>query len=536
MGAEVEVSARDRPETQNNNDKSYEFNCWQSDKVFNHVWGLDLFNLYSPEAISNMIKNPIANNQALRRLSNELYSASGLYTQCVDYCTAMPTLDYVIIPKGKSKTKREKNRKLMELALKTIRHKEFVRDALFKSMIDGVAFYYCETAKPKPDNRKFLQDYDVEGLLEINETGVNISMLPLPPDFTRIVARKNNSYVLALDLEYFNIYISSEDKERKLRLYPKKVRDAYYKWQRGGTVGRWFILDNDHTIVNKVRSKMEEVWGRPLCLAAIKNILYGMYFQDTARGTLDEVNNRIFYETFPEGKDKGSCALTNVQQKQQHETVRDAILHKNGQKRAAFFSVAAGTKLDSIDPDLSLLDEKNSSYIQDQIGIDLGFMANLLSGTGSGSYAAQKNNLELLLSEVMMWLEPLTSELVKVINKLIIKDRNNAVDLRYLPNSILTRDKFTENMKQLYLQGKGSLAAWIASTGIDLEAYLALMDYEVEQNFEEKYPAHQTSYTMSTKSTSNSNTGGRPANTDPTNDNTIKSQANGANDLPSPEE
>ena len=114
----------------------------------------------------------------------------------------------------------------------------------------------------------------------------------------------------------------------------------------------------------------------------------------------------------------------------------------------------------------------------------MGFMANLLSGTGSGSYAAQKNNLELLLSEIMMWIEPITAELVKVINNLVIKDKNNTVDLRYLPNSILTRDKFTENMKQLYLQGKGSLSAWIASTGIDLEAYRALMDYELEEDFE----------------------------------------------------
>ena len=531
-----EMGARDRPTSIRAEDSGnkYEFSCWQGDKVYNHVFGLDIFNLYTPEAISAMIKDPIANNEALRRLSNELYSASGLYTQCVDYCTAMPTLDYVIIPKGRDKAKREKNRKLMELVLKTIRHKELVRDYLLKLMVDGIGFYYCEVAQNKPDNRKFLRDYDVEGLLEINETGVNISMIPLPTDFTHIVGRKNNSYVIALDLEYFNIYISEEDKQRKLKLYPPEVRKAYDKWMRGGTVGRWYVLDNTHTMVAKARSKMEEVWGRPLCLAAIKNILYNMYFQDTARGTLDEVNNRIFYETFPEGKDKGSCALTVKQQETQHDTVKNAILHKNGQKRATFFSVAAGTKLDSIEPDLSLLDEKNSSYIQDQIGIDLGFMANLLSGTGSGSYAAQKNNLELLLSEIMMWIEPITAELVKVINNLVIKDKNNTVDLRYLPNSILTRDKFTENMKQLYLQGKGSLSAWIASTGIDLEAYRALMDYELEEDFENKYPVHQTSYTMTNKTANTSDVGGRPTKDDSTNENTIVSKTNGANDLPSP--
>ena len=120
-----------------NNDTNYEFNSYSITSEYNSIFGLDIFDLYSTEEISDMIKNPMGNNKQLRVLSNELYSASGLYTQCVDYCTAMPTLDYVIIPRGKNKRKRNSNKALMDSTLRTIHHKEVIRDALMKSMIDG---------------------------------------------------------------------------------------------------------------------------------------------------------------------------------------------------------------------------------------------------------------------------------------------------------------------------------------------------------------------------------------------------------------
>lgn len=513
-------------------ENSYEFNSYNSRYISDYYFGFDIFSAYSAEDISGMISSPMAHNLELRKLSNRLYSSNGLLTQCIDYCTSLPTLDYCVIPRGKNKSKREVNKNLMDSALRSIRHKEVVRDALFKSMIDGVAFYYCVFNTVK-DNTKSMSDYDVENIMEINDIGTNMSVIPLPTDYTKIVGRKNSSYVLAFDLRYFEGLTENELK-RKLRLYPDEITKGWDKYSKQKTEGKpWIVLDNKKTIVSKVRSRLEEAWGRPLCLAAIKNILYSAYFQDTCRGTLDEVNNRIIYETFPEGKDKGTCALTAKQQTDQHNTVKQAILTKNQRNSTSFFSVAAGTKVDQIKADTSLLDEKNSSYIQDQIGIDLGFMANLLSGSGSGNYAAQQNNLQLLLSEVLMWIEPITEELVKVINENIIKDKKNSVGLYYLPCSYITRKDFTSQMKDLYLQGKGSLRAWISSTGFNADAYIQLMDMEIEERFDEKYKPHPTSFTISAKDNVD-NKGGRPENDNPTSSSTITSKQNNANDMPSP--
>lgn len=513
-------------------DSTYEFSTYSARGISEYYFGLDIFNIYSPKEISDMVESPMVHNHALRKLSNKLYSSNGLLTQCIDYCTSLPTLDYCVIPRGKNKSKREKNKNLMDSSLRSIHHKEVVRDALFKSMIDGVAFYYCVFASSKADSKKTMSDYDVEEILEINDVGVNMSVVPLPTDYTKIVGRKNSSYVLAFNLRYFE-GLSQNELNRKLRLYPEEIRKGWAEYSKGKGSNNWLVLDNTKTIVSKVRSRMEEAWGRPLCLAAIKNILYSAYFQDTCRGTLDEINNRIIYETFPEGREKGSCALTGKQQTEQHNTVKSAILTKNQRNSTSFFSVAAGTKIDQIKADTSLLDEKNSSYIQDQIGIDLGFMANLLSGSGSGNYAAQQNNLQLLLSEILMWIEPITEELVKVINENVIKDKSNSVGLYYLPCSYITRSDFTTQMKELYLQGKGSLRAWIASTGFNADAYIQLMDMELEEGFDEKYKPHPTSFTISGDGTQD-NKGGRPENENPTSSSTITSKQNNGNDMPSP--
>lgn len=90
-------------------------------------------------------------------------------------------------------------------------------------------------------------------------------------------------------------------------------------------------------------------------------------------------------------------------------------------------------------------------------------------------------------------------------------------------------------MKDLYSNGKGSLLAWISATGFDADAYISLLDYEVETDMENKYPVHATSYTMSGKdNNSEDDKGGRTSVDNPTNENTIQSQSSGSNSNPKP--
>lgn len=83
-------------------------------------------------------------------------------------------------------------------------------------------------------------------------------------------------------------------------------------------------------------------------------------------------------------------------------------------------------------------------------------------------------------------------------------------------------------MKSLYCEASGSLSFLIASTGVDVDAYFAVLDSEIADGIYDKYKPHETSYTLS-----KNNDAGRPTTDNPS-DRTVQSQNNGGNNLPSP--
>ena len=127
--------------------------------------------------------------------------------------------------------------------------------------------------------------------------------------------------------------------------YPKEIRDKYKIYRSSPNTHRWAVLDNNKTIVIKVRAKREERWGRPLGLAAYVDMMYDSYFTETKRKVLDDVNNTIIYQTFPEGEKKGTSSLKQEQQKLQHDNIKKALFTKNKMgSGVSFFSVASGLK------------------------------------------------------------------------------------------------------------------------------------------------------------------------------------------------
>ena len=135
--------------------------------------------------------------------------------------TQLPN-DRIITSKKKSK-KAKANKERMKSTLKTIDDKRFVRDALFTEMLDGIAFYYFETKKHSLGNSKFMTDYEVDNIVEINELGINASIITLPWQYTKIVGKRNGRYVIAFNLEYFNDF-TGEKLERKLKRLQRKQK------------------------------------------------------------------------------------------------------------------------------------------------------------------------------------------------------------------------------------------------------------------------------------------------------------------------
>lgn len=526
-----EVNKEQSVEIQNESSPAaniYEFNSFVSPMDISSLFSCGIYDYFSKEEIDSILRDPIGNHDAAIRLSNFVYTKNGIVSNSVDYMTALPCLDRILISKNKRNTKTvQANKALMKSVLEKIDDRQFIRNALFTDMLDGIAFFYFETKKKNYDKTKFMTDYDVENIVEINEVGINASIISLPWKYTKIVGKKNGRYVLAFNLRYFDDY-TGDKLERKLRKYPEEIVKAYNSRNTRTTGGDWVILDNDHTMCRKIKCKDSEPWGRSLIIAALADVLYKDYFTDTKRNVLDEINNKIIYQTFPEGKDKGSSSLTGKQQEQQHATVRQAVMNKNSRGGISFFSVAAGTKLDSIDVSTDIFDSKNESDLNDQISLDLGISSALIGAMTTGNYGASQSNLEMITAQLYVWVNEWQNELNYVINKNIIQNEKNRVEVYYFPTSFVNRKSFFDMMKGLYDVG-GSLSFLVASTGVDPDAYFSVLDEEIDNKIYEKYLPHLNSNTIS----KNDDVAGRPKTETPT-ENTIKSRDNGGNNIPSP--
>lgn len=494
---------------------------------------------YKFSQLMEMMKSPMDHIDELRKWTEWAYNSNGVVSTAIDTLTTLHSLDYIVVTKQKknkvSRNERKKCMQKMHDALEMIRYKEVVRDALLKCANYGMYVAYVETRTGAAGTQKYAYtDLEIRDAFSINDRSVNISVIPLPIRYTRIIGRRNNCYEVAFDLRYFHRYTGKETAlKRRLSGFPKQIQDGWERYSRGdlGDGAHWLRLDWKKTIVTKIKSKTEDPFGIPFALAALDDVDFRKYFIDTKRRVLDSVNNQIYYQTYPEGKDKGTSALTGPQQKAQHNVVRDALTQRKNANGVAFFSLAAGTKMDALPVDISLLDEENENAIKEDVNKDIGISAAGLSGSSSGNYATATLNFEMISAKVYTWIEAFVEELNKCLNYNYIRDGGYSVEMRILPVTFINRDKWVKNMSDLYVRGKGSLLAWVASCGMNTEEYLSLMEYELEEDFEKKFPVHKTSYTYSAADAAQENSIGEADGTNPSTASTID---NDGNSSPSP--
>lgn len=517
-----------------------EFNTFLGSSYLNVInYGTKCRAPYSVEEISEMAKNPMQNISALRRWAKWAYYSNGTVTTAIDSLVSLHSLDYVVVVKPKKAGGSRKGYRTsmdkMTSVLRSMRYKEVIRDGLFHDANDGMYVGYMETRTVPVDNRLALTDMDIQGITEINTAGVNTVVISLPVEFVRIIGQRNNCYEVAFDLRYFND-MTEDDRKRKLQGFPRQIQEGWERYNKGEFPpgACWQRLDWRRTIVTKIKSGRSDPYGVPFAVAALDDIDYAKYFINTKRRVLDTVNNQIYYETFPEGKEKGTSALTKDQQERQHNTVKQALTQRSNSNGVSFFSLASGTHMDRLPVDLSLLDEDNENAIKEDVNEDIGFSAAALSGSSSGNYATATLNMEIVANNVYTWIEALVEELNKCLNYNVIHDSNFRVEFKVLPITFVNREKQVKFFSDLYARGKGSLMAWIASTGFAVDDYLSLMDFELDEDFENRYPVHKTSFTVTGKDAPDGDVDKSSSTDPPVNASTESTKANNANASPSP--
>ncbi len=523
------------------NGTPFEFNTFLGASYLNVVsYGRDGASApYSAADVMEMAKNPMQNIVQLRQWAKWAYYSNGTVSTGIDSLVSLHSLDYVVVvkpkkPGGSRKGYRTSIDKLNSV-LRSMRYKEVIRDGLFHDANEGMYVGYLETRTVSVDQRLALTDMDVQGITEINSAGVNTVVISLPVEFVRIIGRRNNCYEVAFDLRYFSA-MTEDERKRKLRGFPRQIQEGWRKYENGEfpTGACWQRLDWHKTIVTKIKSSQNDPYGVPFAVAALDDIDYAKYFVNTKRRVLDTVNNQIYYETFPEGKEKGTSALSKQQQEQQHNTVKQALTQRTNANGVSFFSLASGTKMDRLPVDLSLLDEENENGIKDDVNEGIGMAAAFLGGGSTGNYATATLNLEIVLNNVFTWIEALVEELNKCLNYNVIRDANYRVEFRVLPITFVNREKQVKFFSDLYARGKGSLLAWVASTGINADDYLSLMDFELDEDFENRYPVHKTSFTVTGNDFPDGDVDQSTDDEIATNPSTASTKANNANESPSP--
>lgn len=200
-------------------DVTNEQNSYYANLAFdasNFLFSCGVYNYFTKSDIDNILKNPVMYHEEAIRLSDFVYTKNGIVSNSIDYMTSLPCLDRIIIfPNNTAKTKKKKNRDLMKAALRTIDDKAFIRDALHTEMREGTAFYYFDVRQGTFDRNKFMTDYDVKNIVEINEVGINARIITLPWRYTKIVGKRNGRYVLAFNLRYFDDF-TGEKLDQKL--------------------------------------------------------------------------------------------------------------------------------------------------------------------------------------------------------------------------------------------------------------------------------------------------------------------------------
>ncbi|ASA21829.1 hypothetical protein [Paenibacillus donghaensis] len=502
------------------NEESYEHNSYKSIEWIDT--GRRQYRA-TADTVKMWMRDHIIFNKEIRDLSDTLYNSKGLYSRVIDYIVALPTLDKVVYGSNVQSKRYATNKEKYKNSLSKMKDDTLTRDIIRKLSKSGTYFGYFISEELKSLKGSF-SDYEIDAIAELNNNKINCGVISLPIDYCKIVGTENSSYVVAFDMQYFDQFRTNGLSQRLMR-YPKEIREGYKKYNSSKSE-KWLVLDNNKTVVLKARADIDERWGRPLGLGAFLDILFDQDYTEVKRDTIQRANGQVIYQTFPEGSKENKSVLSSTQQQKQHNDVRDAIFNRKNNSGINFFSIAAGTTLNELKIDLSILDKIKDDELIKKIATDLGFASSLLNGEES-NYSSQKNNLDLISAEIFSWIAQIENEYNKVINENVIKDDKCEIKLSYLQTTHLNREGIKNNAKDLYTLGKGPLELWIAASGFNPDACFALMEEELIKGYDQKFPVHQTSFTQST----NDN---KPTEDNPTNENTIKTKSNDANNNPSP--
>ena len=164
----------------------------------------------------NIFKQPNEHYRELREMSIALYNTNGIYTQMINYMSALYTFDYYIYPNHKTK-----------MEDKELLNKNFRLTAEWLDKVDIKETF--------PDIQKDILTEGTVFLYEV-ETKVKFNLLKMPNEFCKISYVENGICRYSVNLQMINTH--------NIMLFPEEIKRAYRDYMNGITTEGWYLVGN----------------------------------------------------------------------------------------------------------------------------------------------------------------------------------------------------------------------------------------------------------------------------------------------------
>jgi len=207
---------------------------------------------YTSDEVSRIINS--GDHARIREVSNYFYKASGIYRRIIWFFSAMFNFDNIIIPRLKSQSApRVQIMKDMQKGM------DFLDSLSLKTLLTDITFFVVRDGA----YYSYLRDDLKEPVIQ-----------QLPVNYCRSKHKSKGRYVVEFDITYFEReYLTTEDRNNALKMFPREFRIAYKK-HRAGQLNRdkmlekeWFLLDIERATCFKFPD------GLPFFIGAIIDLI-----------------------------------------------------------------------------------------------------------------------------------------------------------------------------------------------------------------------------------------------------------------------
>lgn len=420
---------------------------------------------YSKKEVLDIISQGTISQQ--QKLSNDFFNTNGLYKRIILYNATMPKYTGVLIPSvngGNKKITDEGFQKKYNKALDFIdrlKCPSMLTDFSTKALINGC--YY--------------------GLI-LDITQEDISVLDLPSGYC--CSRYKNSQgqdLIEFNLAYFNTIIDKEQRDLALSIYPKELRVAFKKFDKG-KLSKWYLIPSSMGICFPLFD------GRPPFLSVIPSIMdYEEHVELEKKRDEDEIK-KVLVQKVPHLND-GKLLFEPDEAEEMHA---GAVGMMKGNPNISVLTTYADVTMESSQT-ANETSRNNIEKMLKTVYEKAGISAELFAATGNLTLEKSiKNDLSF-----MMYLCNKYSNFITILVNKIHGNSQLKFKYKILPISYYNDTEYINNTHKLASSGYSFILPALAAD-LSQKDLVDIKDLEAALKLRDKLIPLSTSYTETSES------------------------------------